>query len=104
MVCHHSIDEEMVQRLIPDEARVSRFYVLPKFTNLETLVDQSYHPSCGAPTEGISHFVDFHLGPLVRNIHVPSYIKDTTDFLMKLDAIKNLPTGMILVTHQHSSQ
>ena len=46
--------------------------------------------------EGISRFVDFHLSQLVRSLL--SYIKDTTDFLTKLDAIKHLPSGMILAT------
>ena len=49
-----------------------------------------------SPTEGISHFVDYHLAPLVKNI--PSYIKDTTDFLNKLRTISNVPSGTLLAT------
>ena len=52
--------------------------------------------SCGAPTECISEFVDYHLHPLV--IRTESYLKDTTDFLLKLSALSPLPPNSILVT------
>ncbi len=42
--------------------------------------------SCGAPTERISEYVDYHLQPLVAK--VPSYLKDTTDFLQKLPSLQ----------------
>ena len=51
--------------------------------------------SCEAPTERISEFVDYHLKPLVAVTH--SYIKDTTDFLQKLNGME-VPSGCILVT------
>ena len=53
-------------------------------------------PSCGAPTEGISCSIDHHISPSLRKI--PSYIKDLTDFLLKLKDITNLPLQTILVT------
>ena len=90
-----SIPEELIHILVPDETRVSRFYILPK-------VHKPGNPgrpivsSCGSPTEGISRFINFHLSPLVRKI--PSYIKDTTDFLKKLGGLGNLPSGTILAT------
>ena len=49
-----------------------------------------------APTKGISRFVDYHLVPLEGKL--PSYIKDTTDFLIKLQNISNLPSEVLLVT------
>ena len=52
--------------------------------------------SGASPTEGISHFVDYHLAPLVKEI--PSYIKDTMDFFNRLQTIDNLPPDMLLVT------
>ena len=39
-------------------------------------------------TNTISKYVDFHLQPIVKNIL--SYVRDTTDFLQKLDKIKTL--------------
>ena len=40
--------------------------------------------------------VDFHPQPIVRNI--PSCVGDTTDFLQKLDKVKNIPNDCLLVT------
>jgi len=54
-------------------------------SSIRTMVDNPGRPivsSCGAPTECISEFVDYHLQPLVMQI--PSYLKDTKDFLWKI--------------------
>jgi hypothetical protein len=48
----------------------------------------------GHPTEKISEFVDFHLRQHVEAL--PSFIKDTTDYLQKMAALNPLP-GAILV-------
>lgn len=55
---------------------------------------------CRAPTERIREYVDHHLHPLVTKI--PSYLKDTMDFLQKL-SLGPLPQGCILVTLDVSS-
>ena len=47
------------------------------------------------PTERISEFVDYHLQPFVSKL--PSYVKDTNDFLNKLKLINNLPSNTLLV-------
>ena len=57
--------------------------------------------SCRGPMENIYLFVDYHLRPLVKKI--PSYIKDTNDFLMKLNDIQNLPSECLLVMLNVSS-
>ena len=44
----------------------------------------------------ISNNVEFHLQQIGKN--VPSYVRDTTDFLQKLDKIKNTPNNTLLVT------
>ena len=51
---------------------------------------------CGMPTEKISEFVDYHLKPLVTTI--PSFVKDTNDFLHTLTNIDKLRQNAILVT------
>ena len=72
-----------------------RFYTIPK-------IHKQGHPgrpivsSNSHPTERISQFVDHHLQPLVTKL--PSYIKDTTHFLKKLNSIGQLPNGVLLVT------
>ena len=50
----------------------------------------------GIFTEYVSAFVDRELQPLLANI--PSYIKDTTDFLNKQSRFNDLPHNTILVT------
>ena len=61
---------------------------------------------CVRPSErhGISTwsaFVDHHLPPLVEAI--PSYIRDTTNFLLKVKSLTNLPSDTLLVTLDVSS-
>ena len=59
--------------------------------------DRPIVSSCGAPTEKISKFVDHHLYPHVETF--PSHLKDTTDFLLKLQSLpNNLPDDTLLVT------
>ena len=52
--------------------------------------------SVNCHTDTISKYVDFHLQPIIKNI--PSYVRDTTDFLQKLDKVKNIPNDCLLVT------
>ncbi|KAI8514534.1 hypothetical protein Bbelb_071250 [Branchiostoma belcheri] len=47
-------------------------------------------------SERISELADFHLRPLVTRL--PSYIKDTTDFLRRLNKLGKVPQNAILVT------
>ena len=47
-------------------------------------------------TEKLSGFVDSFLNPLL--VHIPSFIKDTTDFLRTLNTIDTLPNDALLVT------
>ena len=54
-----------------------------------------------APTEKKFQFVDYHLGPLVKEI--PLYIKDTTHFLLKLQEIGTVPPNTLLVALDVSS-
>jgi hypothetical protein len=49
----------------------------------------------GHPTEKISEFIDFHLRPFVKNL--PSHIKDTTDYLKKMENL-TIPENTTLVT------
>ena len=52
--------------------------------------------SVNCHTNTISKYVDFHLQPIVKNI--PSYVRDATDFLQKLEKLKNIPNDCLLVT------
>ena len=47
-------------------------------------------------TENISAFLEYHLKPLSQK--VKSFIKDTNDFLKKLNELRDLPDDFILCT------
>ncbi len=49
-----------------------------------------------SPTERISEFVDHFLNPTTFDL--PAYVKDTTDFLNKLNELENIPDNALLVT------
>ena len=75
--------------------RTSRLYLLPKIhKNVQPPPGRPVISSNGAPTERISQFVDFFLQPYVSKNR--SYIKDTNDFLLKLQALGKLPENTIL--------
>ena len=100
MKAWNAIDQETKDYLTPLHVRTARFYLLPKIHkpgNPGRLIVSS----CGAPTEKISQFVDYHLCPLVENL--PSFIKDTTSFITKLQSLNNIPEGTLLVTLDVSS-
>ena len=54
---------------------------------------------CGTAIENFSAFIEFYLQPLARKL--PSFIKDTTDLLNKLEDLNKsgpFPTGTLLVS------
>ena len=81
------------------KARTARFYILPK-------IHKSLVPGKvpGRPiisgnncaTEKISCLVDAHIKPFVKTY--PSYVKDTTDFINKVESISGLPQDFIQAT------
>ena len=102
MMIDDEIDEEIYKYLLLRRSRPARFYILPKIHKNNN--NPPGRPSVSAtshPTEHISQFVDTHLNPLVPKL--PPYIEDTTHFLRKLDDLKELPPGSLLVTLDVSS-
>ena len=79
----------------PKHPQPGTFYLVPK-------IHKANHPGrpivsgIGTITEGIFKYVDTILRPYAMN--TPSYIKDTTDLLRKLDANNDLPCNTILAT------
>ena len=94
------INDKTKQYLIQSDVKPGRFYILPKIHKPgnpgRPIVSSNSHP-----TERLSHFVDYHLQPLVHKL--PSFVKDTNDFLNKLLTIGNLPANSLLVTLDVSS-
>ena len=92
-----SISFEVANYLKINKPKTPQFYMLPKIH--KGIIPPPGRPILSAndsPTERISAFVDHFLQPFVPLI--PSYIKDTTDFVTKIEACPPLPDGAILVT------
>ena len=91
-----SLDERTAKQLKPKNPRTPKLYFLPKIHKPGN-PGRPIVSSIGCHTENISKYVDFHLQPI--NQSLPSYIKDSTNFLNKLDALPNeLPENSIMVT------
>ena len=83
--------------LVVSKPRLGKFYLLPKIhKRLENVPGRPVISNCGTAIERISEFLDFHIQPLVCN--VPSVIKDTSDFLQKLESLGHIPSTAILCT------
>ena len=91
------IEEDKYNYLFPHRSPPARFYILPKIhKNKDNPPSRPIVSASSHPTERISEFVDFQLNHLVPKL--PSYIKDTTHFLQKLDSLPELPNSCLLVT------
>ena len=91
------IDRSCYLFLTDSNIRTAQFYTLPKIHKRK--LDPPSRPIVsgnGCPTERISQFIDHFLQPSVKNFR--SYIKDTTDFLLMLESLGQLPPNCILVT------
>ena len=97
------ISQEEYTAMDPSDANTGRFYQIFK-------VHKDHPPNSipparpiisgnGSITENLSRFVDFHAKPLVKEL--PSYIKDTPDFLRKLSLVNSqgkIPDNAMLVS------
>ena len=90
----HISDRTLEYLLVNGGARAGRFYL--RLNYIRGCPGGPVISGCNTPTEKISAFVDHHLKPLVSA--VPSYVKDTNDFLKKLRDISTLPSSAIMVT------
>ena len=76
---------------------LSKLYLLPKIhKRLFNVPGRPVISSCGAPTEKVSEFLDYHLKPVMQN--GLSYIRDCQHFLERIKTIGNIPENVILVT------
>ena len=74
-----------------------KMYLLPKIhKRLGNVPGRPVISNCGMPTEKAIKYPDHHLQPIMRS--GMSYIKDTSDFLLKLKNLKKVPDNAILVT------
>ena len=90
------VDKNAFDYLKPDKPKAGRFYLLLKINKVNNHPGRPLVSANGHPTEKIQEFVDFHLRPHVEA--VPSHLKDTTDYLQKMESMNPLPSGTILVS------
>jgi hypothetical protein len=80
-----------------DKPRTPQLYLLPKIhKNKFPVPGRPIVSANNSPTERISQLADFFLQPLVAD--TTSYVKDTTDFINKIESITELKPGTILGT------
>ena len=88
------INENIANGLKNPSPRTPLFYISPKIHK----DDNPSRPvsSINCHTANISKYVDYHLQPIVKQI--PSYVKDTDNFINKINAVKSVPKNSYLVT------
>ena len=89
------LSEHIAKALTVDNPKTARFYLLPKIHKINN-PGRPITNAINSPTSSIAEFVDYQLKPIVQNLK--SFIKDTTDFLNKLEIIRKVPEGALLVT------
>ena len=88
------ISKNIAEGLKIESTKSSHFYLKPKL-HKESVPSGPIINSVNCHTSKISEYVDYHLQPIVREI--PSYVKDTNDFLQKLNAVESVPDNSYLV-------
>ena len=79
------------------DPKFSRFYLLPKIhKRLRNVPGRPVISNCGYYTKNISPFSDYHLQPPAKKVQ--SYIKDTHNFLKKLQELGSLPKNAVQCT------
>ena len=99
-----ALSEETHKYLVTDNPKTASLYLLPKIHKIKK--ENEFPPgrpiisANGCPTEKISAFVDENIKGAIPKI--ASYIKDTTDFIRKIETIK-IPEDCILATFDVTS-
>jgi hypothetical protein len=94
---NQEISKKCSQYLKIPNPRTSQLYLLPKIhKNKLPMPGRPIVSANNSPTERISELADFFLKPLVQNTR--SYVRDTTDFIRKLENVPNLTPENYLCT------
>ena len=89
------LTEDQSSYILPDKFDPGRMYLLPKVHKLG-VPGRPVISGCGSLTENLSDVVDHLIKHLIPSI--PSYLRDTFDFLEKIRSIDSLPGDALLVT------
>ena len=91
------ISDETLDYFLVNNPKLGRFCLLPKIhKRLYIVPGRPVMSNSGYYTKNISDILEYHLQLTAQK--VKSYIKDTNDFLRKLDALPSLPKDIILCT------
>ena len=89
------ITEKVAEGLERKDPKTLKFYLRQKIRK-EGNPGHPVGSSVNCHTTNILKYVDYHLQPIVKKI--PSYVKDIQHFLKKLEKVKDIPQGSLLVT------
>ncbi|XP_053374092.1 uncharacterized protein LOC128546786 [Mercenaria mercenaria] len=107
VICRNVNGDSNDTLVVPSDARTPQFYILPKIhkdINSELPLGYPGRPivsGYNSVTEGISEYIDNILKPHMEAL--PSYVKDSTDFIKKLGSMPNISPNAFLVTMEVSS-
>ncbi|XP_053372926.1 uncharacterized protein LOC128546436 [Mercenaria mercenaria] len=107
VICRNVNGDSNDTLVVPSDARTPQFYILPKIhkdINSELPLGYPGRPivsGYNSFTEGISEYIDNILKPHMEAL--PSYVKDSTDFIKKLGSMPNISPNAFLVTMDVSS-
>ena len=93
MNSENMINKETAEVLKPKNVKHARFYLLPKI-HKKNIPSRPIISSINCHITKLSRYVDYHIKPLATK--VKSYIRDTTDFINKLQNIEYVPHNAIL--------
>ena len=82
------INDNIANGLKNPSSRTSQFYISPEI-HKEGNPGRAVVSSINCHTANNSKYVDYHLQPIEKQI--PSYVKDTNDFIIKINAVKSVP-------------
>ena len=89
------INENIANGLKNPSPRTPQFDISPKI-HKEGNPGRPVVSSINCDIANISKHIDYHLQPIVKLI--PSFVKDTNDFINKINAVKSVPKNSYLVT------
>ena len=81
--------------LLEEKIKIPDFHLLPKIHKANN-PGRPVISSVNCHTSRISEFVDYYLQPEVKKLK--SYVKDTTDFIKKIEAIDHVSDDSCLVS------
>ena len=89
------LSNSTASKLTVDEVRTPQFHIFPK-VHKTNIPRRPVVSSVECHTSKISKFVDHYLQPHAKSL--PSYIKDTSDFINRINETKDINKDTILVT------